>query len=52
MTRLRHKGGPGNNIGGDGGCRDGGRGEEDNFVDEVVVEAKNKKGEEEEMNNL
>ena len=29
---------------------DGGGGEEDNFVDEVVVESKIKEGEEEEMN--
>ncbi len=52
MTRLCHKDGCGNNIGQDGGYRDGGRGEKDNYVDEVVVEATNKEKEEEEMNNL
>ncbi len=42
VTRLHHKDSPSNNIGGAGGCRDGGRWEEDSYVNEVVLEATNK----------
>jgi hypothetical protein len=54
VTKLCHKDGCGNDIGGGGGCRDGDREQEKNYVDEVLVEAKNEKEEEEaeEMNNL
>ncbi len=52
MTKLCHNDGRGNDIRGGGGCRDGGRGDEDNYVHELVVETKNKEKEEEEMNNL
>ncbi len=42
----------GNNIREGGDHRDGGRRKVDNYVDEVVVEAKNNEEKEEEMNNL